>query len=193
MKRLLDIVSAAAFLALAWPILAAIAIAVRLDTPGSVIFRHQRIGLHGTSFDVLKFRTMTAAAGGPQLTTGTDARITRVGAMLRRYKLDELPQLVNVLRGDMSIVGPRPEVERYVDAFPREYGEILSVRPGMTDPASLLFHNEQEILAEFDDPERHYLETLLPQKLELSARYVREQSFRGDIVLIFKTIAAIAR
>ncbi len=193
MKRLLDLVAAGAFLLVSWPVLALIALAVRVDSPGRAFFRHERIGRNGVPFDVLKFRSMAPSSGGPELTSGDDARITRIGSILRKYKIDELPQLINVLRGEMSLVGPRPEVKRYVDAYPDEYAQILRVRPGMTDPASLEFHNEQELLAEVGSPEEYYLETLLPKKLALSMSYVEEQSFVGDVRLILQTIAAIAR
>ena len=141
-------------------------------------------------FDVLKFRTMSEGSTGAQITAAGDSRITKVGAILRDYKLDELPQLINVMRGEMSIVGPRPEVQRYVELDER-YKQVLRVRPGITDPASLTFRNEQELLSEQDDAEAYYTEQLLPEKVRLSVEYVETQSMRKDIELIFHTLKAI--
>lgn len=193
-KRLFDLCVALAGLALLAPLLLLIALIIRLESPGPVFFRQERVGRFGKHFRIHKFRTMCrdAAALGPQITAGGDRRITRVGAVLRKYKLDELPQLLDVLWGDMSLVGPRPEVPHYVQYYPAEVRELVfSVRPGITDQASILFSNEAQLLAEADDAERQYIEQILPQKWRLYERYVREQSFFGDIMLIGKTLGAI--
>lgn len=192
-KRAVDVLVSASFLLAAWPFLLMIGVAVRLESNGPALFRHERIGRNGEPFAVMKFRTMAASSDGPEITSADDTRITRLGAVLRKYKLDELPQLINVLRGEMSLVGPRPEVRRYVEAFPAEYKKILRVRPGITDPASLRYHNEQEILAGIADPETYYLEELLPAKLRLSADYVDHRSTRGDASVVWQTLRALAR
>lgn len=193
LKRAMDVAVSGVFLAVAWPFLFLIGAAVRLESNGPALFRHERVGRNGEPFDVMKFRTMAASTGGPEITSANDQRITRLGAVLRKYKLDELPQLLNVLRGEMSLVGPRPEVLRYVEAFPAEYAKILSVRPGITDPASLRYRDEQEILAGKDDPEAFYLNELLPEKLRLSAEYVDQQSARRDVAVVWQTLRVIAR
>ena len=193
LKRALDVMVSAGFLALSWPVLLLIAAVVKLESDGPALFRHERIGKAGVPFDVMKCRTMTASTGGPEITSATDTRITRVGAVLRKYKLDELPQFLNILRGEMSLVGPRPEVRRYVEAFPAEYEKILTVRPGITDPASLQFRDEQDLLAEAADPETLYLEDVLPEKLRLSTEYVDHRSTRGDALLVWQTVRAVAR
>jgi lipopolysaccharide/colanic/teichoic acid biosynthesis glycosyltransferase len=194
-KRLFDIVAALAGLALLAPLFALAALWIRLDSPGPVFYRQQRVGRHGKLFSIFKFRTMTAApAGAPQLTVGRDSRITGAGAFLRHYKIDELPQLINVLQGAMSLVGPRPEVPRYVACYPPEVRAIvLSVAPGITDWASIEYREENAILGRAADPERAYLDTILPAKLEFYVRYVRERSFWTDLRIIFSTIAAIGR
>ena len=195
-KRLFDVLAAGVGLLLLAPLLAAIALWVRLDSPGPVFFRQQRVGRHGVPFRIHKFRTMAHApvAAGPLLTVGADARVTRAGRFLRRTKLDELPQLVDVLQGTMSLVGPRPEVPRYVALYPPELrAVVLSVRPGITDPASLLFRDEGEVLGRAADPEREYVEVLLPAKLRCSARYVERMSLAEDLRLIGRTLRALLR
>lgn len=182
--------SAAALLAGA-PAFIAIAIAIKATSPGPVLFRHERVGKDFVPFDVLKFRTMRNDIEGAQITTAGDPRITKVGRVLRQYKLDELPQLVNVLRGEMSIVGPRPEVQRYVE-LEGGYQMVLTARPGLTDPASLTYRHEQELLEEQDDAEAFYVGELLPEKVRLSVDYVENQSFVGDLKLIAETLKAIA-
>ena len=142
-------------------------------------------------FEVLKFRTMSTGASGAAITAAGDSRITKIGSFLRDYKLDELPQLINVIRGEMSIVGPRPEVAKYVNLDDR-YALVLQVRPGLTDPASLKFRHEQELLMQQDDPEGFYVQELLPEKVNLAVHYVQNQSMRGDLQLIIKTLRAIA-
>jgi len=194
-KRLFDVVAAGIGLALLSPLLLLLALWVRLDSPGPVLYRQQRVGRNGVLFDILKFRTMQhRLEAGAQLTVGRDPRITRAGHFLRHYKLDELPQLINVVQGSMSLVGPRPEVPRYVDCYPPAVRvTVLSVAPGITDLASILYKEESEVLGRAPDPERAYLETILPVKLEYYQRYVRERSFWLDLRIIVQTLAAIVR
>lgn len=193
-KRMLDLLGAGLGLVLLAPLLLLVALAIRLDSPGPVFYRQERVGRGGRTFRIHKFRTMThdPQGRGPQLTVGGDARITRVGAWLRRSKLDELAQLIDVLAGDMSLVGPRPEVPRYVDLYPADLREkVLSVRPGITDFASIEFRDENDLLARSADPERSYREQVLPRKLALQARYVDEAGLRTDLRLIARTLAAL--
>lgn len=193
-KRLFDILCAGVGLLLLSPLLLVVAVWVKLDSRGPVMFRQERVGRFGRTFRIHKFRTMRVDAPklGPQITIGDDARITRSGRWLRASKVDELPQLWDVLRGAMSLVGPRPEVPRYVALYPEELRAlVLSVRPGITDPASLSFRNESELLAQADDPEREYVEVVMPMKLRLAADYVRNASLGGDIRLILATLGAI--
>lgn len=196
-KRLLDIVAASVGLLLLAPLLGVIALWVRVDSDGPALYRQTRVGQGGVHFQILKFRSMTyarsPAAGAPQITASSDPRITRAGRFLRRFKLDELPQLINVLRGDMSLVGPRPEVPQYVDLYPADArSEILSVRPGITDEAAIEFSDEGIVLAGSADPERTYVEDILPRKVQHYRRYVRNQSLAGDLGIIFRTLLRIA-
>lgn len=192
-KRLVDLAAAVVALLVLSPLLLLAAIAVGLSSPGPILFRQERVGRGGALFRMNKFRTMRAdAEAGPALTVGNDPRITRIGALLRASKIDELPQLLNVIAGDMSVVGPRPEVTKYVALWPpalRE--EILSVRPGMTDPASIKFRNESDVLAQYPDPERAYREIIMPEKLQLYAAYVRTHTLIGDLRLLGQTVAAV--
>ena len=193
-KRLFDIAFALLALLLLGPLLLAVALWVRLDSPGPVFFRQQRVGRSGQLFDIYKFRTMQtgAEAMGPQITVGEDARITRAGAWLRRSKVDELPQFINVLRGDMSVVGPRPEVPRYVAQYPADVRDsVLSVRPGITDLASIEFRDESALLARSSDPERTYVEQILPAKLRHAQEYVRTRSLWLDLRIIARTVLAV--
>lgn len=194
-KRAVDIVVSGALLLVLAPVIAIAAAAVAGERTGPVLFAQERIGLHGKPFRIHKFRSMHPSSGGPEVTTAGDARVTRVGALLRKTKLDELPQLFDVFVGKMSLVGPRPEVARYVELWPEAERElILSVRPGITDPASVAFRNESEILAQQPDPERYYREVLLPQKVAIYAEYVRNRSLLGDLrVLISTAWAVVAR
>ncbi|MDN4039550.1 sugar transferase [Massilia sp. YIM B02443] len=194
-KRGFDLVASLAGLVLLAPALLAIALWIRWDSPGPALYRQQRVGRGGALFTIYKFRTMHQRRhDGEQLTVGHDPRITRAGALLRRYKLDELPQLFNVLRGDMSLVGPRPEVPRYVACYPEPVRRIvLSVAPGITDWASILYKDENAVLARSADPERAYIDTVLPVKLDYYVRYVRERSFWTDLRIIAHTLAAIVR
>lgn len=193
-KRAFDIVAAGLGLLLLAPLFLVAAAWIKLDSPGPVFFRQERVGRGGVPFRIHKFRTMRVAAegAGPALTVGADPRITRAGAFLRRSKIDELPQLIDVLRGDMSIVGPRPEVPRYVAFFPPDLrAKVLSVRPGITDPASLQFRDESTLLARAADPEREYRDVVLPAKLRLAADYVDTASLGGDLRLIVATVRAL--
>ena len=192
-KRLFDLLASLAGLILLAPLFALAALWIRCDSPGPVFFRQQRVGRHGQLFAIYKFRTMThAPADTAQLTVGRDRRITGAGHFLRKHKLDELPQLINVLQGTMSLVGPRPEVPRYVACYPPEVRAIvLSVAPGITDWASILYREENAILGRAADPERAYLETILPAKLDYYVRYVRERSFWTDLRIIVGTLSAI--
>lgn len=195
-KRVFDFVAAGAGLLLLAPLQLLIALWVRLDSPGPVLFRQERVGRYGQAFRIHKFRTMvTAPAGvGAPLTVGRDPRVTRSGKFLRRYKLDELPQLLDVILGQMSLVGPRPELPRYVAHYPEAVRErVLSVRPGMTDLASLQFIDENELLATGSDPERIYLDVILPRKLELALEYVDQQSLLLDLRIILLTLLRIVR
>ena len=197
-KRLFDLICASAGVLVLSPMLLVIALWIRLDSRGPVFFRQQRVGRFGVPFRIHKFRTMQddATAGapalGPQLTVGADPRITRAGRFLRRTKLDELPQLLDVLAGTMSLVGPRPEVPRYVAMYPAALREkVLSVRPGITDLASIAFRDEGALLAAAVDPEREYTEVVLPTKLRLAADYVDRASLAYDMLLIALTLKAL--
>ena len=192
LKRCLDVAAASILVVLLSPLFAVVALAVRLSGPGPILFRQARVGRGGKPFDILKFRTMRVSQRpGSLLTTAGDPRVTRVGRVLRRWKLDELPQLINVLQGEMSFVGPRPEVPRYVDMFAETYRELLAVRPGITDPASVAFRNEEALLGRSPNAEELYVHEILPRKLELSQAYVRQRSLGLDLRLMARTVAAI--
>ncbi|MES2993275.1 MAG: sugar transferase [Pseudomonadota bacterium] len=193
-KRLFDLLCAGAGLVLLAPLLLGIALWIRLDSRGPVFFRQQRVGRFGAPFRIHKFRTMRedAPALGPQITVGADPRITRAGRFLRRHKLDELPQLIDVFAGTMSLVGPRPEVPRYVAMYPPALRDkVLSVRPGITDPASIEYRDESALLAAASDPERAYVEQVMPAKLRFAAAYVEQRSMLGDLRLIGATLRAL--
>lgn len=192
-KRLTDLTLAILGLVLTAPLLLLAAALVRFTSRGPVFFRQRRIGRKSQPFEVLKFRTMVRDAPviGGSLTVAGDRRITRVGGWLRMSKIDELPQLINVLRGEMSVVGPRPEVAEYVDAFPTQYARILTVRPGLTDLASIRYRSEEQVLAAAEDPAREYIETILPLKLRLAEEYIQRASFLFDMGIVIRTIAQI--
>ncbi len=195
MKRVFDVVVAGFGLIVLAPLLAIVAALVALTGRGPVLFRQQRVGRYGKSFQMLKVRTMVDAptGNGPLVTVAGDRRITPVGRLLRATKLDELPQLWNVFCGDMSVVGPRPEVPLYVALYPPNVArKVLSVRPGITDEASILFRNESEILALAADPEQAYVEQVLPKKLALYERYADHHSVCGDLSIIVRTLWCIA-
>jgi lipopolysaccharide/colanic/teichoic acid biosynthesis glycosyltransferase len=195
-KRLFDLLLASLGLVLLAPVLLAVAAWVKVDTPGPVFFRQERVGRFGKPFRIHKFRTMAHRPldVGREITVGADPRITRSGHWLRRTKVDELPQLIDVLAGDMSIVGPRPEVPRYVAHYPPSLRDkVLSVRPGITDFASLQFRRESELLARAADPEREYVEVVMPEKLRYAAQYVDQASLATDLRLIARTVMALVR
>ena len=193
-KRLLDVAASLFGLLLLLPLLVLIAIAIKLDSKGPVFYRQERVGRHGLLFRIFKFRTMAAepAASGAQITVAGDTRITRVGALLRRTKLDELAQLLDVLRGTMSLVGPRPEVPRYVAHYPPAWRErLLSVRPGITDFASVRYRDENDLLARAADPEREYIDVILPMKLRYALRYVDQPTIANDLRVIGLTLNTV--
>lgn len=194
-KRAFDIFGSALGLVVSSPLLAFAALAIKLDSPGPALYRGSRVGMNSRRFNILKFRTMDADAEamGGSSTPEDDPRITRVGKLLRRGKIDELPQLWNVLVGDMSFVGPRPQVQWAVDLYTREERLVLTVRPGMTDYASLRFANEGEILKGSIDPDRDYMEKIHPEKMRLSLEYVRSRSFTGDLSIIARTLGAVIK
>jgi Sugar transferases involved in lipopolysaccharide synthesis len=192
MKRLLDMVAAGAGLLALAPLFGLVALLIKLDSQGPVFFKQQRIGRGFRPFWLYKFRTMRRdASEAIPLTVGADARITRVGDFLRRSKIDELPQLFNIVRGDMTLVGPRPEVPRYVEAFHSDYEEILTVRPGLTDLASLKYRDEAGLLGQCADPEQEYLRRVLPDKIRLGKEYIQRSSLAFDMSLIMKTLGKV--
>jgi lipopolysaccharide/colanic/teichoic acid biosynthesis glycosyltransferase len=193
MKRALDVVASALGLLLLWPAFLVFAALIKAEDGGPVLFRQQRVGRDLKTFFILKFRTMRvdAADNGPAITVRGDERVTRVGRLLRPLKLDELPQLWNVLCGEMSLVGSRPEVPRYVDLYRAEYTEILKIRPGITDPASIRYRDENQLLDRAEDAERDYVERILPEKLRLSRHYARHASVAWDVQLVLTTLASL--
>lgn len=195
MRRAFDVAAAAAGLVLLAPLFLAVAIAIRATSPGPVFFRQERVGQGGRTFRIHKFRTMRqdAEAAGAQLTVAGDARVTRVGAWLRATKIDELPQLIDVLQGTMALVGPRPEVPRYVAAYTTEQRRVLEVRPGITDPASIAYRDESAVLAAAADPERAYLADVMPRKLAINLAYQARRTLASDVGVIFATLARIVR
>jgi lipopolysaccharide/colanic/teichoic acid biosynthesis glycosyltransferase len=186
-KRALDVTAAGAGLLVLSPVLAGVAALIKLTDPGPVFFRQTRAGLGFRPFQIIKFRSMRWGAAGPSVTAGTDPRITRVGRVLRKTKLDELPQLLNVLRGEMSLVGPRPEVPKYVELFRGEYEKVLSVKPGITDYAAIAYRDEEAVLGRFADPEEGYVRAVLPAKLALYRRYIAEVGLRTDLKILAAT------
>lgn len=194
LKRLFDIASSGAGLILLSPLLLALAVAVKLGSPGPIFYRANRVGRYGAPFKLLKFRSMVINADqiGPAVTGAADPRITRVGRFLRRTKLDELPQLINVLRGEMSVVGPRPEDPRYVALYTEEQRQVLNVRPGITSPASVAYRNEEAMLVD-DDWEKYYVEQIMPAKLAVDLEYARNASLWRDVRVILGTLRALFR
>lgn len=195
LKRGLDLAVSTVALLLLGPVLLLLAVLVRGTSPGPALFRQVRVGRGGRPFRILKFRTMVDGADrkGPQITVAGDSRVTPLGRFLRGTKLDELPQLINVWLGDMSLVGPRPEVPRYVDLYGPEDRVVLSVRPGVTDLASIEFRDEEAILARFEDRERAYVEEVMPKKLALARAYIERQSLLFDLTILYRTAAAVTR
>ena len=193
MKRAFDIMVSLTGLVVVLPLLPVVAVAIKWDSPGPIFFKQRRMGRGFRPFFIYKFRTMVenAPALGISITAGRDPRITRVGQFLRQTKLDELPQLINVLKGDMSLVGPRPEVPRYVELFREDYKEILQIRPGITDLASLQYRDEAAILGQSENPEEEYVRRVLPEKIRLAKDYMNQSSLCFDIMLIFKTLVKL--
>lgn len=193
MKRIFDIIASGLGLIVLSPFFMIIAIWIKLDSKGPVFYRQVRVGRFNKDFRIFKFRSMRVGADKGSLVTvgGHDPRITRSGYIIRKLKFDELPQLINVFIGDMSLVGPRPEVRHYVDYWTPEQMHVLDVRPGITDPASIKFRNENELMEQADNPEKYYIEVIMQEKLRLYLEYVYNHSFWGDIGLIFKTFWVI--
>ncbi len=193
MKRVLDFLCSLVVLVLLLPVWLVVALLIVLESRGGVFYVQKRVGKDNRDFNLYKFRTMRPDSDSKGLLTvgARDSRITRVGYFLRKYKIDEFPQLLNILKGDMSIVGPRPEVRKYVDLYTPEQMRVLSVRPGLTDYASIRYVNENEVLAASDNPERTYIEEVMPAKLALNLQYIDNQSLKEDFKLIFKTFTAI--
>lgn len=193
MKRFFDIVASGCGLLVLLPLFLVIAIWIKLDSKGPVFYRQVRVGRHNKDFRIIKFRSMRVGADKGSLVTigGRDPRITRSGYFIRKYKLDELPQLINVFIGQMSIVGPRPEVRHYVDYWTKEQLHVLDVRPGITDPASIKFRNENEMMEKADNPENYYINVIMQEKIRLYLEYVGKVAFWYDIKLIFKTFKVI--
>ena len=195
LKRAMDIAISGCALLVIWPVLLLITLAIKIDDPGPVFYRQVRVGKDGKEFRIYKFRTMIVDADkkGLAITVGRDNRITRMGRLLRKTKLDELAQLINVFTGEMSFVGPRPEVPKYVNMYTPYQRQVLLVRPGITDYASIAYRNENDMLAGAEDPERMYIDVIMPDKIELNMKYLREISPLADIRLIFSTIIAVIR
>ncbi|RMF68922.1 MAG: sugar transferase [Calditrichaeota bacterium] len=193
-KRFFDLVVSILGLLLLSPIFAVVAIFIKLDSEGPVFFRQERMGKGGRIFRIFKFRTMVkdAPRRGAPITVGQDARVTRVGAILRQYKIDELPQLLNVALGHMSLVGPRPELPRYKAHYSGPFNRVLSVRPGITDPASIAFRDESSLLEDVPDPEEYYQHAILPEKLRMNLDYLSTASFWHDLQVILRTVRVAA-
>jgi lipopolysaccharide/colanic/teichoic acid biosynthesis glycosyltransferase len=194
LKRLIDFVLALIGLLILFPVFLLAAGLIKLDSCGPVFFRQKRMGKRFRSFNILKFRTMVqdAPSKGAIITVGSDPRVTRVGQFLRKFKIDELPQLINVLKGDMSLVGPRPELPEYVQLFREDYEQILRIRPGITDLASLKYRNESALLAAYPDPQAAYRDIILPDKIKLAREYLRVASLTTDLKVILKTLVRLA-
>lgn len=193
-KRAFDIATSLTALIVLAPLFVVTAVAIRLDSSGPIFFRQERVGQNGRHFRIRKFRSMRAApvGGAREITVGQDPRITAVGHFIRKTKIDELPQLIDVLVGDMSIVGPRPEVPRYVELYPAQVrSHVLSVRPGITDRASVIFRNESDLLAQAADPEQFYVDEILPRKLDIYADYASRVSLSEDISIIWSTFKSL--
>ena len=195
MKRIFDIFFAFIGIVFLTPFFLIISLLIIIDSKGGIFYKQERIGRHGSMFKVFKFRTMRPDSFSKgALTVGSrDPRITNIGYYLRKYKLDELPQLFNVLFGDMSFVGPRPEVKKYTDLYNEEQKKVLSVRPGITDYASIKFRNENDLLSETDEPEKLYIDVIMPEKLKLNMQYIQDNSVFKDIRIIFVTIYTIIK
>ncbi|WP_270641863.1 sugar transferase [Paraclostridium sordellii] len=195
MKRIFDITASVVGLVILSPIFILISIFIKLDSRGPVFFRQIRVGLNKKEFKIFKFRTMVndAEVKGRQITVGNDNRITNVGYFIRKYKIDEFPQLINVLKGEMSLVGPRPEVPSYVELYDEEQEQVLMVKPGITDYASIEFRNENEILGNSLNPEEEYIENIMPMKIGLNLKYINEISVLTDVKIILNTLVCIIK
>ena len=194
LKRIFDITLSLFGLIILLPFMLIIAILIKIDSKGSIFFKQIRLTKGGREFKILKYRTMRVGSDKySQITVGKDKRITEIGSFLRKYKLDEIPQLINVLVGDMSLVGPRPEVPKYVNLYTEEQKEILKVRAGITDYASIEFSNENDLLASEENPEKAYIEKVMPKKIELNKKYLSEISVLTDIKIILLTIKKILK
>lgn len=195
MKRLFDILASGLGLIVLSPVFLILAIWIKCDSEGPVFYRQVRVGRWNKDFRIFKFRSMRVGADKGSLVTigGRDPRITRSGYFIRKFKFDELPQLINVLVGDMSLVGPRPEVRHYVDYYTPEQMHVLDVRPGITDPASIKFRNENELMEKAEDPEKYYIEVIMQEKIKLYLEYVKKHNFWYDLGLIFKTFWVIVK
>ena len=189
-KRVFDIVASFVGLVLLSPLFVVVALLIKVTSKGSIFYIQKRVGQNFKEFNLYKFRSMKDAKG-LQITSKDDPRITKIGRFIRKTKIDELPQLLNVLKGDMSLVGPRPEVKKYVDIKEDKYKKILSIKPGITDNAAIEFIDEEEILAKYEDKEKAYIEQILPKKIELYNQYIDNISMKNDIKLILKTIKVI--
>lgn len=190
MKRLFDILFSTIGLLVLFPLFLVVSIFIKFDSRGPVFFRQERIGRNFKPFRIFKFRSMTidAPEKGPSITVGGDKRVSRVGTFLRKTKIDELPQLINVVKGNMSFVGPRPEVKKYVEMFRKDYEKLLTIRPGITDPASLKYSNEEAVLSSSSDWEKDYTDRILPEKIRLASEYVERHNIYTDLKLIVKTV-----
>lgn len=195
MKRLLDITASGLGLIFLSPLFLIVALWIKYDSPGPVFYRQSRVGRYGKDFRLFKFRSMRVGSDKKGLITvgGHDPRVTRSGYYIRKYKLDELPQLINVFIGDMSLVGPRPEVRKYVDLYTPEQLHVLDVRPGITDLASIRYRNENELLAKASDPEQYYREVVMQDKLRINLQYISDHSFFRDLKIIFMTFKVIIK
>ena len=193
LKRTFDILFSSIGLLMLLPVFLVMAVWIKADSEGPVFYRQVRVGMHGKLFRIFKFRSMRLGSDkASQITIGErDSRITRSGIIIRKYKLDELPQLINVFTGDMSFVGPRPEVPKYVDLYTEAQRHVLDVRPGITDMASIKYINENELLGKANNPEDYYIHTIMPDKLSINLEYVKNNSFMDDVTIIFKTLSKL--
>lgn len=194
-KRGFDFITSTIGFLLISPILLIIAVLIKITSKGPILFKQKRVGKNALVFNILKFRTMVVDAEkvGRQITVGNDSRITKVGIFLRKYKLDELPQLINVIKGDMSLVGPRPEVPKYVELYNENQKRVLEVRPGITDYASIEYRDENSILGNVENPEEYYINIIMPHKIDLNMKYIENNNVFIDIAIIFKTIFNIGK
>ncbi len=195
LKRLIDILFSIAALIVLSPVIVIISLIIFFQSGSPIFFYQERVGKNWRKFKIIKFRTMIKNAHniGPKISTNDDSRVTKAGRFLRKYKLDELPQLFNILKGDMSIVGPRPEIPKFVNVFSNEYSEILKIKPGLSDYAALIYSNEASLIEPSHNPEEYYKSEILPQKIKLYKRYIEEMGFLTDIKIIFLTIKSVVR